>query len=801
MTVADNTSRNQYTATSGQTVFAYTFEIVDKGDIVVLQNGTTLSEGTNYTVSGVGAENGGNITLTVGATAGDILTLYRDMPYARTQNYTNSGDFLASEVNSDFDNLWLAGEQTNRSFSQSIRKPITDSDSISMELPEAASRTNSFLTFDSTGAVSVESLSTGTGPTVIGRQQFTGDGTTTVFTLAATSSSAAAVIYIDGVYQEQETYTVVGTTLTFTEAPPTNASIEVLAYKITDVGTTDANSVTYTPAGTGAVQTTVQTKLRESVSVKDFGAVGDGVTDDTAAIQAAMDYANALYAESLEFPKGLQYPDLMIPSGIYVVSDTLHPTTTDGRGYPNLVGAVPGSVTIEWRDTSGTPKPLIDLYNKGENFNMTNIRTYVDDSTYTLPSVWVKSTGFLDHDANFTGCYFGICDTAWIQYGGVTNANLHDFRGEATNSTGIRITNEAGDESFNRLLRLQNWTMHARNSDALDMSSIVHISLGTNDSYTVHMDGQRIEIDFEAVSTSRFDFVKVDGATTQSPAVNLAVDFGGLQTNLGAYTGTLGGILSSTTGNIDVGVQFRNFRPEELDEFVSGNISNLADWPATTDYANKVLNFNFATSANAKTFIRTLESERLEAELIGVGTDSPVKEIHVSNTGNPAIRVQDTDGTNQFSQIGHSNGAFVYLSRNNTSNGIHKWESQTNVATTEIARFDANQNFLLGGTNSPAPATKSFAIFNGVAPTSSVTDGCLLYAEDVSSSSELKVRDEAGNVTTLSPHNFELIPEGPSEDMAWSYYSEKNGKRINVDMLRLARLVEQISGEKIVFED
>ena len=72
MTVADNTSRNQYTATSGQTVFAYTFEIVDKDDIVVLKNGTTLSEGTNYTVSNVGNDNGGNVTLTVGATAGDI---------------------------------------------------------------------------------------------------------------------------------------------------------------------------------------------------------------------------------------------------------------------------------------------------------------------------------------------------------------------------------------------------------------------------------------------------------------------------------------------------------------------------------------------------------------------------------------------------------------------------------------------------------------------------------------------------------------------------------------------------------
>ena len=153
MTVADNTSRNQYTATSGQTVFAYTFEIVDKDDIVVLKNGTTLSEGTDYTVSNVGNDSGGNVTLTTGATTGDILTLYRDMPYARTQNYINSGDFLASEVNSDFDNLWLASEQINRGFTQSVRKPITDSDSVSMELPSAADRANKVLSFDSTGAV------------------------------------------------------------------------------------------------------------------------------------------------------------------------------------------------------------------------------------------------------------------------------------------------------------------------------------------------------------------------------------------------------------------------------------------------------------------------------------------------------------------------------------------------------------------------------------------------------------------------------------------------------------------------
>ena len=61
-----------------------------------------------------------------------------------------------------------------------------------------------------------------------------------------------------------------------------------------------AGNVAYTPAGAGAVATDVETKLRESVSVKDFGAVGDGVTDDTAAIQLALNSS----ATSIYFPLG-----------------------------------------------------------------------------------------------------------------------------------------------------------------------------------------------------------------------------------------------------------------------------------------------------------------------------------------------------------------------------------------------------------------------------------------------------------------------------------------------------------------
>jgi len=73
-----------------------------------------------------------------------------------------------------------------------------------------------------------------------------------------------------------------------------------------------SNSVGYLPAGTGAVATTVQTKLREVVSAKDFGAVGDGVTDDRAAIQAALNTGAQVRLEKLTY---LISSALLIPSG------------------------------------------------------------------------------------------------------------------------------------------------------------------------------------------------------------------------------------------------------------------------------------------------------------------------------------------------------------------------------------------------------------------------------------------------------------------------------------------------------
>jgi hypothetical protein len=113
----------------------------------------------------------------------------------------------------------------------------------------------------------------------------------------------AIMVTVNGVTLAPNTYTATnGTSVVLGTA--LSASDAVVIHSFGSFSVADAESANFTPAGSGAVVRTIQSKLRESVSVKDFGAVGDGVVDDTAAIQAAIDYVEMLNGGIVNIPQG-----------------------------------------------------------------------------------------------------------------------------------------------------------------------------------------------------------------------------------------------------------------------------------------------------------------------------------------------------------------------------------------------------------------------------------------------------------------------------------------------------------------
>lgn len=81
----------------------------------------------------------------------------------------------------------------------------------------------------------------------------------------------------------------------------------VFSYPVVYGAGSTAGDITFLQSGTGAVSRTVQSRLREKISVKDFGAVGDGVTNDAPAIQAAINEAEARGGCEVYFPPAVYY--------------------------------------------------------------------------------------------------------------------------------------------------------------------------------------------------------------------------------------------------------------------------------------------------------------------------------------------------------------------------------------------------------------------------------------------------------------------------------------------------------------
>jgi hypothetical protein len=86
--------------------------------------------------------------------------------------------------------------------------------------------------------------------------EFTGDGSDTTFTMGGDPiAETNTQVYLNGVYQEKATYSVSGTTLTFSTAPANSTSVEVVRYAASavTVGTPDDNTVTTAKIADGSI--------------------------------------------------------------------------------------------------------------------------------------------------------------------------------------------------------------------------------------------------------------------------------------------------------------------------------------------------------------------------------------------------------------------------------------------------------------------------------------------------------------------------------------------------------------------
>lgn len=207
-----------------------------------------------------------------------------------------------------------------------------------------------------------------------------------------------------------------GTALTWQEADAnfTNLNLDkVEEYEL--ASSTGSSMVGYLPEGTGAVTTTVQDKLRESVSVKDFGAVGDGVTDDTAAVQAAIaaGTASSVTPYAIYFPTGSYRITSSLTCGAYgnLLGETRRTIIVFDHGNTGLTltGGIGHIEKMQFTRGASYLNQGINLYfNAAPEWVLEAVR-----SSYSLVGVQTKNSTLL----SFKDCVMDYNTTGYLDEG------------------------------------------------------------------------------------------------------------------------------------------------------------------------------------------------------------------------------------------------------------------------------------------------------------------------------------------------------------------------------------------------
>ena len=148
MTLLTTTSEIEYAGLLGQDTFAYTFRVDEKTDMNVTLDNVPVAQG-DFTMTGLGTANGGNVILNTPSVADATVLLFRVVPLTQEVDYQPFDAFPAETHEGALDKLTMITQQNAADVRRSLRFP--EGDLSDPELADVDTRKNNFLGFDTNG--------------------------------------------------------------------------------------------------------------------------------------------------------------------------------------------------------------------------------------------------------------------------------------------------------------------------------------------------------------------------------------------------------------------------------------------------------------------------------------------------------------------------------------------------------------------------------------------------------------------------------------------------------------------------